>query len=363
MINHSKFNKPIFIGGFIALTLIAIATLSTSNKAVTITKEESTNDSQIKIGLSMDSLVVERWQTDRDIFVAKAKQLGANVLVQKANNDTQEQITQVKYLIDEGVDVLVIIPHDSYAFENIVYTAKKSGVKVIAYDRLIKNSSVDLYISFDNKKVGTLMGQALLTKVNKGNYLIINGGKEDYNTTLVNNAFKEVLKPSLDSGDIKIINEVWAEGWNETIAYNCIDDALNNGEKIDAIMCGNDRLAEAVIQALAERQLAGKIPVIGQDAALSGCQSIAEGTQLMTVYKPIKHLAETAAELAVALAKNDELNTNSTMYDGSKYVPFYVTEPIVVNKDNLVDIIVKDNFHSLEDIYRNVPKENWPKTN
>jgi len=113
-------------------------------------------ESRILIGLSIDSYVQERWQRDRDIFVARAKELGAEVLVQNANNEHQEQMKQVKYLIDQGIDILVIIPHDAEASAEAVRMANKAGIKVISYDRLVRNGGVDLYISFDNVRVGEI---------------------------------------------------------------------------------------------------------------------------------------------------------------------------------------------------------------
>lgn len=315
----------------------------------------------IKIGLSLDSLVVERWQTDRDIFVAKVKQLGGDVIVQSANNDTVDQIDQIKFLISQKIDVLVVIAHDSDALSNIISKAKRQGIKVIAYDRPINKADVDLYISFDNTKVGELMAETLKSKVPKGNYIIINGSKEDYNTHYVNQGFKKYLSPEIQNGDIKIISEVWANSWKEEDAYNCVEDAILKGKKIDAIMCGNDTLAEAAIKALSERRLAGSVYIAGQDAALSGCQSIVEGTQTMTVYKPIRILAQEAGEYAIKLAKGEKINTNSKISDGVYTVPFQMETPISVNKNNMMDIVVKDNFHSKEEIYRNLPLDQWPK--
>lgn len=314
----------------------------------------------VKIGFSMDSLVVERWESDRDLFTAKAKELGADVIVENANNDSEEQVKQIKYLMNQNIDVLVVIPHDAEYLSQVVSAAKKKGIKVIAYDRLVKRAGVDLYISFDNSKVGELMAKSLYDKVPKGNYIIINGDKDDYNTHFVSESFKKVLEPHIKNGDIKIIDEVWSPSWKEDEAYKCIDDEIAGGHKIDAIMCGNDRLAEAAIQKLSEWRLAGKTYVVGQDAALSSCQKIVEGTQLMTVYKPIKILAEEAAGYAVKLGKGEKIKANSKIYDGKRNIPFQIEAPVAVYKSNMMDVI-KDNFHSMEDVYRNVPKDEWPK--
>ena len=119
---------------------------------------------KIKIGLSMDSLRVERWQKDRDIFTAEAKKLGAEVIVQSADGDERRQLQQAENMITQGVDVLVVIPKDSVAASQIVQVAHAEGIKVVAYDRLIRESSPDLYISFDNEQVGYLQAEYLLRK-------------------------------------------------------------------------------------------------------------------------------------------------------------------------------------------------------
>lgn len=324
-----------------------------------IVKDNQKNE--IKIGLSLDSLVVERWQTDRDIFVAKVKELGGDVIVQAANNDTADQINQIKFLMTQKIDVLVVVAHDSDAVTPIIIQAKKQGIKVIAYDRPVNNANVDLYISFDNTRVGEIMADCLKSKVPKGNYIIINGSKEDYNTHYVNAGFKSHIAGEIEKGYIKIISEVWANNWKEEEAYNCVEEEIEKGEKIDAIMCGNDTLAEAAIKALSERRLAGSVYVVGQDADLSGCQSIVEETQTMTVYKPITILAHEAAEYAMKLAKGENIIANNKAFDGIQYVPFQMEMPIKVDKSNMMDTVVRDNFHSMEQIYRNVPTDQWPK--
>lgn len=319
------------------------------------------SDGKIKIGFSLDSLVVERWQYDRDIFLAKAKELGAETIVQNASGDSDEQINQIKFLIDQNVDVLVIVPNDSEALTSVVGVAKKKGIKVISYDRLIKNANTDLYVCFDNEKVGKLMGQAIVKKVPHGNYVIVNGNDRDNNAVLFNAGYKKVLQPYIHSGDIKIVKEVWARGWNEEIAYKCVEGVIASGVKIDAIIAGNDRLAEAAIQILAEHRLAGKVAVVGGDASLAGCQRIAEGSQLMTVYKPINALAQNAAEAAVKMAKGEKVTTTKIMNDGTYDIPIIMEPSMAVDNSNMVETIVNSNFHRLEDIYRNIPKSKWPK--
>lgn len=191
----------------------------------------------------------------------KGKGKGADVIVQNANNSIDDQITQVKYLLEQNIDILVIIPQDSEKSAEAVKLAKKKGIKVICYDRLIKHANTDFYVSFDNIKVGEYMASLMLSKVPRGNYIIINGA-------------------------IKIVDEIWAEDWKPEDSFKCVEKALQN-EKVAAILAANDNLAGAAIEALSEQRMAGKVLVAGHDADISGCQRVAEGTQMMTIYKPI----------------------------------------------------------------------------
>lgn len=318
--------------------------------------------SKVKIGLCMDSLIIERWQTDRDVFMARAKELGADVIVQNAGSDSDEQINQIKYLIGQGVNVLVIVPNDSDALAPVVSTAKKKGIKVISYDRIIRKGNVDLYVTFDNERVGELMGEAIVQKVPKGNYIIINGNKQDYNAIEFNKGYMKALNSGIKSGNIKIVNEVWSKNWNEDEAIKCVEETIANGVKIDGIVAANDTLAQAVIEVLSEHRLASKVAVVGGDADLAACQRVVEGLQLMTVYKPIVRMAQDAAEAAVKIGKGEKIDGNVQINDGLVNVPALREYSTEVTKSNMVDIVVKNNFHRIEDIYRNIPQTEWPKS-
>ncbi|AEF18038.1 periplasmic binding protein/LacI transcriptional regulator [Thermoanaerobacterium xylanolyticum LX-11] len=314
--------------------------------------DDTSDKNVIKIGFSLGTLKEERWVKDRDIFMAKAKELGAEVFVQNANNDDEDQIKQVKYLLDKKIDVLVIVPNDLKKASAAVEMAKKAGVKVISYDRLVLNSNVDLYISFDNVKVGKLMAEYLIKRYPKGNYLIINGATNDNNTKMLKEGYDSVLLPKVKSGDIHILGEEWCPNWMSEYAFQSTEKYIQENYKIDAIIAGDDGLANGIIEALSEHRLAGKVAVVAQDADLAACQRIIEGTQLMTIYKPIDKLAGDAAKLAVKLAKGEKLNVGNTIYDGKYNVPYYKLEPIAVDKTNIDDTVIKDGFHSRDDVYR-----------
>lgn len=335
---------------------------SNNNAATNTSSNKSNNSGEIKIGLSMDTLNLERWQHDRDIFVKKAEELGTKVLVQSANSDSQTQYSQCQNLIAQGVKVLVIIPHDGSAIAPIVEEAHKAGVKVLAYDRLIMNANVDYYVSFDNVKVGELQAEAITKLVPKGKYFLLEGSPTDNNAKLFEQGQMKVLKPLVNKGDISIIGEQWAKDWSPQEAYNIMQNALTaNNNKIDAIVDANDSTAGGAIQALTEQKLAGKVPISGQDADLAACQRIVEGTQTMTVYKPIVAEATKAAEMAVAMAKGEKIETNGTVNNGKIDVPSVLLTPIAVDKNNIYDTVIKDGFQKLEDVYKNVPKDQWPK--
>lgn len=315
-------------------------------------KEKS--DDKIQIGMSFDSFVIERWQRDRDVFVSTAKELGASVNVQNANGDVSKQIEQINYFIEKGVDVIVIVCIDSDSLKNVVQKAKDSGIKIIAYDRLVTNSDADLYITFDNAMVGTLMGNALVKDdISGGKVLMLGGSPLDNNVPLVESGFKQVC----EYNHITIMDSMHCDGWRAELAADYIYENESLVNQADAIMCGNDNLAGQVIRALSEKRLAGEILVVGQDADLEACQRIVEGTQLMTVYKPVEKLAKRAAECAIALARGEELlgDDVTSINDGSFDIPYIGLEPIAVTKDNIDEVIIGSGFHLKEDVYLNVP--------
>jgi D-xylose transport system substrate-binding protein len=312
----------------------------------------SGGDGSIVIGFSLATLQEERWQRDRDMFVAAAEKLGAKVEVQAANNDEAKQIAQAENLISQGVDVLVVVPQNAEATASIVEKAHEAGIKVLAYDRLIRNADVDLYVSFDNERVGEMQAEAIVKLVPKGKYVYIGGAETDNNAHLFKKGAFNILQPLIDKGDIEVVYDQWTRDWNPANALANMENALTaNNNQIDAVVAANDGTAGGVIQALAAQGLAGKVPVSGQDAELAAIKRIVEGTQTMTVYKPIRALAEKAAELAVQLAKGESVETNATVNNGKIDVPSVLLDPIAVDKTNIEETIIADGFHSREDIY------------
>ncbi|MDR7074345.1 D-xylose ABC transporter substrate-binding protein [Fictibacillus barbaricus] len=309
-------------------------------------------EEKIKIGFSMDTLLEERWLKDRDLFKKSVESLGAEVEILAANGDDSVQIAQAETLISQGVDLLVVVPHNAEAMAAIVKKAHLAGIKVMAYDRLVKNADIDLYVSFDNEKVGELQAKVITKLVPKGRYVYIGGAETDNNAHLFKKGVFEVLQPLINKGDITVVFDQWSKDWTPANARTNMEEALKaNHNQIDAVIAANDATAGGVIQALTSQGLAGKIPVAGQDAELSGVQRIVQGTQIMTVYKPIKLLTEEAAKLAVRMAKGEEIEANRKINNGKIEVQSVLLSPIAVDKRNIDETIIRDGFHSKEEVY------------
>lgn len=341
---------------YAAVVLVCVLTLGAcGNLDSSKTSGDAAQDRKIQIGMSFDSFVIERWQTDRDIFVSTAKELGAEVNVQNANGDLEQQKKQINYFIDKGMDVIVIICIDSEGLAEQVQKAKEAGIKVIAYDRMIMDSDIDLYITFDNERVGTMMGEALVDNgLSGGKVLMLGGSAVDSNVAMVEKGFRKVM----EDHQVTILDSMHADGWKAELAAAYVYDHMDVVSEADAIMCGNDDLASKVVHALKEKRMAGDIMVVGQDADLEACQRIVEGTQVMTVYKPGEKLAQKAAECAVLLAEGKELPEETvTIESGNYQVPYIGLEPISVDKTNINDVIIGSGFHLKEDVYLNVPAE------
>lgn len=340
--------KRMLLAALLSLLLLA----GCAGQEEHVVEESDAVEKKLQIGMSFDSFVIERWQRDRDVFVSTAKEMGAEVNVQNANGNIEEQIAQIEYFIDKKMDVIVIICIDSNGLSSVVQKAKNAGIKVIAYDRLIKNADVDLYISFDNEMVGEMMAEGIVSGGGDiESVLMLCGPLADNNVSLVEKGFRRVMRRH----DIEIIDTMHADGWKAELGAAYIYEHADMVDKADAIMCGNDDIATAVVRALAERRLAGKVGVVGQDADLAACQRIVQGTQIMTVYKPVEKLAQKAAECAIALGEGREVDAEDVIDDGSYKVPYMTLEPVSIYKDNMDEVIIGSGFHLKEDVYLNMP--------
>jgi len=311
-----------------------------------------------KIGFSIEAMKGERWQTDRDSFEARAKELGAEVIFADAGGDDAHQLQQVKDMIKAGIKVLVLLPHDPTMANRMVEAAKAANVKVISYDRLVLNSDVDLYVSFDRLEIGWMQAEYLVKHAPKGNYVLIAGSPSAEDAKTLHDEQMKVLKPYVDRGDIKVIADGYMKDWLPSEAYLFMLKAIESSQgKIAAVVASNDGMAGAAIQALGEHNLAGKVLVSGQDADLSAVISIAKGTQSMTVYKPVGNEAAVAAEEAVRLAKGEKTRANKEINNGKIGVPTILLKPIVVTRENIKATVVKDGFQTLKSINQGLPAD------
>ena len=353
--------------GLVTMSLILSVLIGLSLSLMTNgnDKGESEADNRLLIGLSMDTLKEARLQRDRDIFVARAEEMGARVLVESANSDDSRQIRDVQALLSNDVDVLVIVPHNGKAMAKAVNIAHEAGIAVIAYDRMITDCDLDLYISFDNVKVGAMQAKYLvehLSQNRKSRIVRVFGAKTDNNAFLVKQGQDNILAPFLEKEQTEVIHADWADNWSPAMAKKITNAAITQqGSRFDAILASNDGTAGGAIQALMEEGLAGKILVTGQDADLVACQRIAVGTQAMSIYKPIRRLATHAAEVAVKMSRGEPVIAAQGIYNGKVEVPSILLNVTVVTRENLQETVIADLFHTYDDVYRNIPEQQRPR--
>lgn len=311
----------------------------------------------VKIGFSLDTLKEARWARDRDAFVARARELGVEVTVLSANGDDNRQVADVESLITSGMDVIVIVPHDGKAMARGVEVAHRAGIPVIAYDRLIVDSDLDLYITFDNERVGELQAQFLLDALASApkplEIVRIYGSKTDNNAFLFKAGQDKALEDAIADGTVAVIHEDWADDWKPENAKRIMNAAITrHGRNIDAVLASNDGTAGGAIQALREEGIAGGIVVTGQDAELVAVQRIVAGEQTMTIYKPVQELAKRAAEAAFALATGKPLIAKDEIDNGRRQVPTILLDVVTVTKDNIDETVIADGFHARDDVYQ-----------
>lgn len=313
--------------------------------------EGDPEDTSIQIGMTFDSFVIERWLRDQDVFVSTAQDLGAQVYVQNANGDLEEQIEQIEYFIEKQMDAIVIVAVDCYSLTEVIQKARDAGIVVAAYDRLIMNADLNLFVSFNNETVGRLMAETLVENLPPDSgILCITGPDSDTNVASVWTGFQDVIGKS----SLNILYQQSAEGWLAETAYDCIEEVIGQGLSFAGVMCGNDNLATQAFLVLSEHRMAGQVCLVGQDADLAACQRIVEGTQAMTVYKPVEELARIAAQYTVQLVNGETPSLTSTMNNGYADIPTHLVEPVKVTADNMEEVIIDGGFHLRDEVYLNV---------
>ena len=306
----------------------------------------------LRIGVSIPTQREERWARDVKTLRSEAAAKGIDLRLQISDNDSARQLAQCENLFAQGVDVLIIAPHDAAAASVIVKKAHRYGIKVISYDRLITDADLDLYISFDNVKVGEIQGKYLTKLVPKGTYVVLAGAPTDNNAKLFRQGAMNIIQPLVTRGDIKIVMDQYVRDWQPIEAMKLMENALTaNKNAIDAVLAPNDGTAGGVIQALAQQHLEGKIPVTGQDAELAAAQRIVKGTQTMTVFKDTRELACAALEAAKKMASGLDPGANAKVNNGKIDVPSLLLTPLAVDKSNLDVILIAGGYLKKDDVY------------
>ena len=333
----------------------AMVTLALGNNAFGADK--------VKVCFLLKTMQEERYQHDKADFTAKAQSLGAEVVFDSANNDEQAQLSKFENMLAKGCKVIVLQPVNTGTAGKMVKTANEEKVRVVGYDSMLVNGPLDMMVMQDSWAVGKLQGEAMLEWFKKhkgkveGNVALIMGQPGDSNAVAMSSGAVELIKKN---PGLKLVVEQSHEGWSTDKAMATTENALTKYKnQVDAFICNNSGMARGVVAALDAQGLAStdKVFVAGSDADLANIQYVAQGKQTVEIWKKVKPLAETAAEIAVKLAQNpdkkpaDLVKVDKTVNNGAVEVPTVVTEIVPITKDNLDSTIIKEGLYTKEQVY------------
>jgi len=336
----------------------------TAKKVDAITTEAGT------IGVILQSTAASgRWESqDRPRLLNNLKAYApkAKVIYSNGEGSASNQLRQAEAAISAGAKVLLVAPVDGVAAGEIARRADQADVDFIAYDAPVMNAPVDYYVSFDNNRVGGLMGEYVKANTNDGDSVIfISGAPQDDNAARFQQGALDILDPHFKDGTRKLAYKTFTPNWDLNNAQRETEQALSKlNDNVQAVVAANENLATGAINALRASGLAGKVPVTGQDATATGLGQIVSRTQGMTVYKPIEGEADAAAKLAAYLlaGKQPEKGLiNGKVNNGSVDVPSVLLKPISVTKDNIDETVVKDEFVTWDAICKGVQAQCPPK--
>lgn len=342
--------KKIFLAAGACVFLFGCS--QTKKEASVSVQSAVSPEKKVTVGFSIDTLAIERWQRDLDTFMAAARELEADVIVQNAGNSVERQKKQLMYLVDRNVDVIVVLPKEASSLKDEIEKIRAKSIPVISYDRLLTGVKIDLYVTVDSCKVGALMGEHLQRIAGAKNWLCILGPQEDYNMEMIQKGIAGAVQDSSH-----VIREVFfTQDWNYDLSRQKMIDVVTGGNLPDAIVCGNDAVADSVISVLRLYYPDRHIPVCGQDADIAACQNIMEGFQDFTVYKPIVALAQIAAEYSVRIARGEKASSlpeaGQLIDNGSGMIPAVMLEPCIVTKETIDELIIGSGFHTHGEVHR-----------
>ena len=323
------------------------------------------DDGKVKIGFLLKTMQEERYKKDRRYFTEEAESLGAEVVFDSANNKSSLQMSKFENMLAKGVDVIVLQPVNTGTAGAMVKKAHEEGVKVVGYDSMLQNGPLDIHVMQDSWAVGTLQGKQMVKWFKdhkgevKGNVALIKGQPGDSNARYMSSGAKEIID---QYEGLNLVVEQSHEGWSPNKAMATAENALNKyNNNIDAFICNNSGMARGVISALESQGLAdtSKVFVAGSDADLTNIRYVAQGKQTVEIFKKIKPLSKTAAQIAFKLANNPdkkvtkvvEADIDRMIDNGHQEVPTIVTPIVQVTEDNIRDTVIEAGFHSEEDIF------------
>lgn len=333
------------------LSLLLVAAMMISLVGLPFASVAISEGKPVKIGISLPTQREERWVLDKESFEKVAAEAGIEIALQIADNDAARQQSQCENLISQGIDALIIAPHDGEAAKNIVEMAHEAGIPVISYDRLILNAEVDLYVTFDQFRIGQLMGEYMASNLESGNIVILSGDPADNTSVPLKQGAISAIQSKVDSGDYVIVLEQECKDWQPNEALKHMENALtvcNND--IQGVIAPNDGTAGGVIQALAAQGLEGQVIVTGQDSEVDAIKRIIEGTQSMTVFFDVRDLAAAAFEAAIKLAAGEDPGATGIENNGKIDVPVLEFAPTAVTKDNYMELLIESGYMSETDI-------------
>lgn len=316
----------------------------------------------IKLGLSIHSKVDPRWERDVASIQAQARLQGAQLLMENASGSPIRQNQQCEKLLADGVQALILIPQDAVACGKAVEMANARGIPAIAYERMILNCDLPLFVGFDTEKVGELLSRYVLQHAPQGNYIVLDGDPKDNNAVVTRQVRQKMLQPAIESGQIQIVYESWVDGWSSSLAWQCARDALRKTPQPSCVFAAADILAEGAFHAINDAQVRTPIVITGLDADMNAVVRILRGQQTMSIYKPIPLLAKAVVECAIALATKQPTRATRFVDNGKQSVSsLLVTDMPVVEKHNAVEVVTGPNgSYTMEQMCSKLPQNLWP---
>jgi len=339
----------------------------------------SSGGGKTKIGLSFSDFATERWKPEEELMRGLLEDKGYEVITAEANHDVKLQNDQIDNMVTQGAKVIIVVAEDGDAAATAVTNAAKEGVKVIAYDRLIKSPDIAAYISFNNVEVGRQQADGVMKALDIENWDVdangparivkLGGSPTDNNAILFRKGQDEILDPLEAAGKIEIVADQWVDNWDAAKAVGVMENILASIENdVDGVVASNDGTGLGALQAMNAQGLAGVVPISGQDATADGCNSIVKGELTVSILKDIRDLAPLAVELADKLAKGEDIPelkmytlaelTNDDSYAGE--VPCQFLPVFQVTADNVYDLVVVSGFQPYDDVYRDIPEDQRP---